>query len=176
MWSAPALRRLCSREVLPVRRSGQLPSRRTVNCGAERLLRRKVGRLLLWCRLVRGTGVDKVPVEMGVRLSVFSSRAPVVMTVLSAAVGSNSLLRAAFSLLHPRCASVLITRLGVCARLRLRLGGASSAMEMTIGEMFIVRLRPGNLSAAVIAQLLSLATRVKHGVSLSGRQRIVMRL
>jgi hypothetical protein len=113
---------------------------------------------------------------MGVRLSVFSSRAPVVMTVLSAAVGSNSLLRAAFSLLHPRRASVLITRLGVCARLRLRLGGASSAMEMTIGEMLIVRLRPGNLSAAVIAQLLSLATRVKHGVSLSGRQRIVMRL
>jgi hypothetical protein len=72
-----------------------------------------VGRLLLWCRLVRETGIDKVPVAMGVRLSVFSSRAPVVMNALSAAVGSsNNNLRTAFSLLHPRrasSASVIIT-------------------------------------------------------------------
>ncbi len=47
-------------------------------------------------------------------------------------------------------------------------------MEMTVGEVLIVRLRSGNLSAAVIAQLLSLATRVKRGVRISGRQRIVM--
>jgi hypothetical protein len=71
-----------------------------------------VGRLLLWCRLVRETGIDKVPVAMGVRLSVFSSRAPVVMNALSAAVGSNNNLRTAFSLLHPSrasSASVIIT-------------------------------------------------------------------
>jgi hypothetical protein len=71
-----------------------------------------VGRLLLWCRLVRETGIDKVPVAMGVRLSVFSSRAPVGMNALSAAEGSNNLLRTAFSLLHPRrasSASVIIT-------------------------------------------------------------------
>ena len=83
-----------------------------VICIAERLLRRKVGRLLLWCRLVRESGIDKVPVAMGVRLSVFSSRAPVVMNAFSAAEGSNSLLRAAFSRLHPRranSASVTIT-------------------------------------------------------------------
>jgi hypothetical protein len=138
-----------------------------------------VGRLLLWCRLVRETGIDKVPVAMGVRLSVFSSRAPVVMIAFSAVVGSNSLLRAAFSRLRPRrasSASVLISQLDVCARLRLRLEGASSAMEMTVGEMFIVRLRSGNLSAAVIARLLSLATRVKRSVSMSRRQRIVMPL
>ena len=79
--------------------------RRPVNCIAERLLRRKVGRLLLWRRLVRETGIDKVPVATGVRLSVFSSRAPVVMIAFSAAVGSNSLLRAAFSRLHPTRAS-----------------------------------------------------------------------
>ena len=47
-------------------------------------------------------------------------------------------------------------------------------MAMTDGEMFIVRLRSGSLSAAVIAQWLSLAMRVKRGVRISGRQRIVM--
>jgi hypothetical protein len=96
------------------------------------------------------------------------------MIAFSAVVGSNSLLRAAFSRLHPRrasSASVLISQLDVRARLRLRLEGASSAMEMTVGEVFIVRLRSGNLSAAVIARLLSLATRVKRSVSMSRRQR-----
>ena len=64
----------------------------------------------------------------------------------------------------------------MCVRLRLRLGDANSAMEMTVGEMFFVRLRSGNLGAAVIARLLSLATRVKRSVGMSRRQRIVMPL
>ena len=162
------MRRLCSLEVpTQARRSGSLPQQKKVNCGAARLLRTKVGRLLLWCRRFSADGIAKVPVGMGVRLRVFNSQAPVVVTVLSAPVGSNSLLRAAVNLTNKCSASVNTMRLGVNAHTSLSPAGASLATVLMFGAMVHARLRSSKLSAAVRARLLLLGTRVKGRFSVA---------
>ncbi len=102
-----------------------------------------------------------MPVEIGVRLRILSSRAPVVVTALSAPVGSSSLIKTATSLSDMCGASVSTMRLGGSAHTSMSPAGANSAMGLMFGAMVHVRLRSNKLSAAVSARLLLLATRVR---------------